>query len=157
MSSDTRDPEPLLAAISEFREELIGWIDTQLRMLAKSDRERGAWPDDTVAPPSSTPRSSRTQPEIEERSVGMTGSTIPRNARANAPWTDDPPGLRPSVLEPAASRSLSSDQSETVSSCDPRQRLDALARLLDNRLKQSETSRSSGERGVQTDEAGESR
>ncbi len=146
MSHEAESADLLARAIGEFREELLLWIDTELTRL------RG--------------RAAEESPVIEESSTGPdlvhTGQTgefrfgSPTHIDTQSPGRpESPPGVRRATLrdpEAFADRSAAAETREPqvafprpeadpesqAPPLNPRQRLDALAQLLDRRLKQVE-------------------
>ncbi len=123
MNKDEGPADPLVEAIGEFRLELIEWIDCQLNLLC--DRE--TWP---VA--------------------DSAGALVPGKVLASRPESPESPAWStdartvPSKLQPA-------DAEQAPAQVDSRNRLDAVARRLGERLRLAEESRKGPEREPRTD------
>ena len=118
MSEKEDGPDPLVAAIGDFRQELVGWIDS----LLESERGRHSGM-------AARPRG------LTEEPPGPVGRTETRLDSGSAPRE-----------RPAISADNQADGSEPPKNHDPRHRLDALARLLGERLRNSEVSRGAPDR-----------
>jgi hypothetical protein len=119
-------PDPLLKAIAEFGEAMDQLIDEQIARL----NALGAGAEETIRPavgPASRPRRLA---EIPENAESARPTLIDAASDLNAP--------RP-VPVPAAPAATVRDAD------DPRQRLDALARHLDDRLRRERKARKSTE------------
>jgi hypothetical protein len=146
MNEDEQSPESLVIAIGELREELIQWIDTRLAalregeigpdpaLLARPSAGSPIYPGPEMPPKSSVPFSD----QRNEARVEPTRSR-PVSARERSASTDL------EISPPDVSRAL--EPAETLANEDPRRRLDALARQLGARLRQSEEARKSTENG----------
>ena len=118
MSDKEDGADPLVAAIGEFRQELVGWIDSLLGAVRERYARTASRPPEQAAIPQGFTRRS------ESRGDGVTapeGRPAPREANRTA-------------------------ASEPPSKGDSRHRLDALARQLGERLRLSEASRGGSER-----------
>jgi len=118
MSDKEEGADPLVAAIGEFRQELVGWIDSLLGAVRERQARVAARPPE---PANSVPSlASRT--EARGNAVKATeGRAMPREeSRADA--------------------------AQPPSNGDPSHRLDALARQLGARLRTSEASRGGSDR-----------
>ena len=146
MSQGTESADSLARAIGEFRTELLVWIDTELARL--QERDPGA--SSVVGERSTAPRSmgaglrggsqpgSRTdvdapRPGSPELLSG-TGWETPREGQSFV----DRDGNAALAGPTAAVAGPETDPPPGANSGNPRERLDALARLLDQRLKQVE-------------------
>ena len=118
MSDKDVSADPLVAAIGEFRQELVGWIDSLIGAVRERHARAAARPLEPAATPPGLARRS------ESRGDGVTaaeGKPTPREEN------------KATVSEPLAKG-------------DSRHRLDALARQLGERLRHSEASRGGSER-----------
>jgi hypothetical protein len=143
MSHEAESADSLLGAIGKFREEMLFWIDTELaRRQERGPEENAAGAGSPIALRSIRPGQRggshlASQANFEGVSLGDPdfpsgmGRELPRNPDRSADrnstaeieaTSDAFPG--PETLDPQAPP------------LNPRQRLDALARLLDRRLKQ---------------------
>ncbi len=123
MNKDEGPADLLVEVIGEFRLELIEWIDCQLNLLC--DRE--AWP-------------------VAESAGALAPAkvlaSLPESPATPAPSTDArivPPRSRPADVE------------QLPAQVDSRNRLDAVARRLGERLRLAEESRKGPEREPRTD------
>jgi hypothetical protein len=112
---DENREDPLLSAISEFRQELIRWIDSQVGLIRQRDSQSES---STAGPAALTPLQVRSAPRQEA------DAPTPAAARMLNP--------EPKPVAPAA---------EVQTSGDARDRLEALARQLGERLRLSEGGR----------------
>jgi hypothetical protein len=138
--------DSLVRAIGGFREELLLWIDTELARLREGEStERLAAAENSTL--HNSPRASaRGGPELGPRH----GRDLVNSGRPNLA-----PGMRhekslsrenvadrlPEVESTKSPRSIPEAEREPqshVAPMNPRQRLDALARLLDHRLRQAQ-------------------
>ena len=134
MTRDIDVSDPLSWAIGEFREELLLWIDTELVRLQKQI-------DDSVI-----------DEELSESQFNGSSSRIGATRESPFPRTGIARGeqrTRERVVErydpavetlkpPVPQRQPRTDPESPLPVSNPRQRLDALARLLDQRLKQAQ-------------------
>jgi hypothetical protein len=156
MSDNILAPDPLSCAIAEFREDLLVWIETELARvreqaeeLAGAEELSGASGSQLSASPSRVGASRGSplfQPEIAAREPRTQKRGADRDSFAEAPRRS------------AAVSKLRIDPESVTPHSNSRQRLDALARLLDSRLKHpqgaSETSSGAGNgpsAGTETD------
>jgi hypothetical protein len=129
VSDPTTGPEDerrhaLLWALAEFREDLVRLIDEQLALAANRAVEPAAAVE-PLAPPAPKPLAptpTLTPPAAEPEPAPVRAAPVTPRPR---PREVSPPA--PAPAEPAAA----------ARGDDPRQRLDALAKLLDRRLKQT--------------------
>ena len=131
MSKDEGPKDLLVEAISEFRLELMDWIDFQLNLL----REREARP-----------------------MAGSAGAIAPANVLAARPEPQAataPATVAESRIVPQ--RSGPAEAAELPAQSDSRHRLDAVARRLGERLRLSEESRKGPERTNRDDVAEDQR
>jgi hypothetical protein len=148
MSHDIEVSDPLSWAIGEFREELLLWIDIELVRLREREQAEDLMREEEPAAASGSQFStsssrlgaSRVSPYFQP---GMTREE-PRTRQRLADRDSVVETARPPVVLPE----LQTDPEPRTPLANPRQRLDALARLLDHRLKQAqgaaETSRGAG-------------
>src|SRR5262249_6528510 len=144
---DSGPVAPLLLAIDEMREVVNRLIDEQKALL--HGRDAGAAVHGPAAGPSPAdpgPMASPTvlpvpapAPVVAARAA-VTGGLTPRPRRAAAPSLKDAPAAA-AIPAPAptaaADGGAAADAPGVARNGDPRRRLDALARLLDQRVKQS--------------------
>jgi hypothetical protein len=140
MSGEIEDSDPLSSAISEFRNELLFWIDSELLRL----RER-APVDDPVMEEELATRMRESNFIGSRGRLGVSqGASIcqPGTARAESPSCERVVDRKDLVAEtarpPVDLPEPRTDAEPRPSVSNPRQRLDALARLLDHRLKQAQ-------------------
>ena len=140
MSREIEDSDPLSSAIGEFRDELLFWIDSELLRL----RER-AQVDDSVMEKELATATRESNFVSSSGRLGLSqGSAICQSgiARAESPSWERVVDRKDLVAEtarpPVALPELPTDSELQPSVSNPRQRLDALARLLDHRLKQAQ-------------------
>ena len=131
MTRDIDVSDPLSWAIGEFREELLLWIDTELVRLQQQI-------DDSVI-----------DEEQSESEFNGSSSRVSATRESPFPRTGVARGARPrervverydpaveTLKPPVPHREPRTDPESRLPVSNPRQRLDALARLLDQRLKQ---------------------
>jgi hypothetical protein len=140
MSREIEDSDPLSSAIGEFRDELLFWIDSEILRL----RER-AQVDDSVMEKELATRMRESNFIGSRGRLGVSqGGSIcqPAIARAESQTCERVVDRKDLVAEtakpPVALPELQTDSELRPSVSNPRQRLDALARLLDHRLKQAQ-------------------
>jgi hypothetical protein len=109
MGDEAGSTDSLTRAIDGFRRELLLWIDTELARLQALEQDERADP-------------------------SRMGSGISRDREGSADRNSDAEMARSPVTLPASGADLET-QAAPLNSC---QRLDALARLLDRRLKEVE-------------------
>jgi hypothetical protein len=142
MSQEDGGTDPLLRAIGEFRQELIEWIDVQL----------GSLPDSANGTESRIePIAARTAPSISTRS-GRQETTDSPGAATERLVSRDGSMVAAPKREPIANSGSSRDTSlpragpgHHAGPADARGRLDALARLLGERLRAVEAPREPSE------------
>jgi len=123
MHGDQKGREPLLQAIQDFRRELLEWIDARIGMLKEGECDPGEGsPGGSLE--DAPPGESRLVTELAGESALRTGWGG-GEADGCFPTQFGSPG-EPERREPQG---------------DPRKRLDALARLLDERLRIAEGAR----------------
>jgi len=153
MSREIEVSDPISSAIGEFREELLLWIDTELARLRKqADVDDSAMTEDRAT--TSYAQSSRSSSRVGVR----TGSPFFQSGIARQqPQTHEcivgreSPAVEESVRPPVTLPALETDPEQRPPVSNPRQRLDALARLLDHRLKQAQgTAETNGATGEGT-------
>ena len=140
MISEVQAGHPVLEAVAEFREILNRLIDEQKALLLNRSVELEM----EEARASSSPPSFIPTPvaHVSGDSVASHGQEFKPGRPAlvsNKPKTAYHPTNRSSETLSPATLYDSDDANSSVDQRDPRQRLDALARLLDKRLKQSGT------------------
>ena len=142
MSREIEESDPLSSAIGEFRDELLFWIDSELVRL----RER-AQLDDSVIEEELAAAARDFNSSGSSTRVGVThGGPYSQAgiARSESRSCDRVVDRKDQIAETArpavALPELQSDSDLRSSVSNPRQRLDALARLLDHRLKQAQGS-----------------
>jgi hypothetical protein len=138
VNSDTDVRDPVARAIAEFRQEFLLRIDTELVRL--QEREQAAnrlTEEEVVAATGSQFGASSSRVGGSPRRPYLQSGTGWQESRATERAAD-----RDSVAEaerpPVDVPELEIDPEPRVPPSDPRQRLDALARLLDNRLKRAQ-------------------
>ncbi len=131
MSKDEGPADLLVEAIGEFRQELIEWIDSQLKLLREREARPMAGSAEAIAPASVL-------------------SIRPEPLAATAPVTTVESRI-------AAQKSGLAEAAESPPQADSRHRLDAVARRLGERLRQSEESRKGPERTNRDDVAEDQR
>jgi hypothetical protein len=138
MSHDSEVSDPLSREISEFREELLLWIDTELIRL----RERDHGDDLVMEEEPAAASGSQFGASSSRLGVSRGSPNIPSGMAWQEPRTRERVADRDSVVEtaipPVALPELQTDPEPPPPPSNPRQRLDALARLLDHRLKQGQ-------------------
>ena len=137
MSNEAEVADPLTLAIHELREEFLCWIDTELARLQQHVENPVRRDEGTFS------RGTRFE-ELPGRAEAGVGSTSTRSGYARPPlpiresFVDR--DQAPKVAKPLTSSLEPAHQSVPQSTgSDPRQRLEALARLLDHRLRQVQT------------------
>jgi hypothetical protein len=155
MSREIEESDPISSAIGEFRDELLFWIDSELVRL----RER-VQVDDSVIGEELAAAARDFSFSGSSAGLGVThGGSFSQSEIARAESRSfervvDRKDLIAETARPAVARSelqMDSDLRSSVSN--PRQRLDALARLLDHRLKQAQGTAevsSSADKGTST-------
>jgi hypothetical protein len=140
MSREIEDSDPLSSAIGEFRDELLFWIDSELLRLRERAHVVDSGIEEQLAPAT---RESNFIGSSGRLGVSQGGSICqPGIARAESPSCERVVDRKDLVAEtarpPVALPELPTDAELRPSVSNPRQRLDALARLLDHRLKQAQ-------------------
>ncbi len=164
MSHDSEVSDPLSRAIGEFREELLSWIDTELVRL----REREQADDLVMEEEPAAASGSQFGASSGRLGVSRGSPSFPSGMAWQEPRARERVADRDSVVEtaipPVALPELQTDPEPPPPPSNPRQRLDALARLLDSRVKQArgaaETSSGAGKgpnTGVEDDSPRQSR
>jgi hypothetical protein len=154
MSEDGAVLDGLSQAIADFREEVLLWIDTALVRLREREHQESLATEQTVAPATLTrsgiERESQTRSSTSRSGtrlgVAQLEPVMRRQASGNTEdingWASqaDPP--RPPMVKPATETPDGSNSPPL----DSLKRLDALARLLDQRLSvsQDEASNNAG-------------
>jgi hypothetical protein len=138
VNSDSAVRDPLARAIAEFRQELLLRIDTELVRLQEREQAVNRLTEEgVVAATGSQFGASSSRMGASPRKPYLqsgTGWQESRDAERVADLDSVAEAERPPVDDPE----LEIDPEPRVPPSDPRQRLDALARLLDNRLKRAQ-------------------
>jgi len=139
MNRDNEESDPLPSAIAEFRKELLEWIDTEYARVLARERE---WTDRfAVAQEQAAARESAFNAS-SQRGLSLGSSTRPARIAREEPGTRETVVDQHSVVDtagpPAAVSERPIDAEPQPTPANPRQRLEALARLLDRRLKQAQ-------------------
>jgi hypothetical protein len=138
MSRAIEVSDPLSWAIVEFREDLLLWIDTELVRL----REREQADDLVMAEELATARESQFSASSSPLGVSRGSPFLQSGIAWQEPQTGERVVDRDLVVEttrpPVALPELQTEPEPRPARSNPRQRLDALARLLDHRLKQAQ-------------------
>jgi hypothetical protein len=138
MTRSIEAPDPLSSAIADFRMELLQWIDTALAGLRERERadelvmeeERTAARASQLSAPSGRPGVSNERPYFQAE---VACEAPPPRARVV-----DRESIVETARPPIARPETQLDLGPPSPLSNPRQRLDALARLLDHRLKQGQ-------------------
>lgn len=146
MGLDTESADSLLRAIGEFRLEFLSWIDAEMARVREREPGEGLAAGGILTTPGSVrsgPRGGlhvgtradddRMSPGISIHSSGI-GTDAPRAHEGFAERGSDVSPTMPTATIPGPE----TDPGASAAPLNPRQRLDALARLLDQRLKQAE-------------------
>jgi hypothetical protein len=138
MSQNIEPSDPLSSAIAEFRAELLQWIDAELaRLREREETDVRVVAEERVAERGSLFNASTSRPGVRKGSP-----YFPMGIGFEEPLARERVADRGSVVETAGlplvgtERLIEGDPRAPVAS--PRERLDALARLLDHRLKQAQ-------------------
>ena len=140
MSREIEESDPLSSAIGEFRDELLFWIDSELVRL----RERVRLDDSVVEEELATAArdfnfsSSSTRVRVTHGGSYSQSGTVRAEPRSCERAVDRKDLVAETARPPVARPELQTDSDLRSSVSNPRQRLDALARLLDHRLKQAQ-------------------
>jgi hypothetical protein len=134
MNDEIKASDPFATAINELREELLLWIDAELARL-QDDVDALRREDAPVLPRTPRPTSS-SRPLVVRNAVSHSRPTI---ARQPTPMrrNDDHDMVVDDAHPPVASREQLIDPGPLPPVPNSRERLDALARMLDRRLKQA--------------------
>jgi hypothetical protein len=146
MNDDTEVSDPLSRAIAEFREELVVWINTELGRLQQWDEDENLVLEDGSAAPVSTGSSQEAGSGVGSRASRLWARLVRADPPSAMGWEPHRNGQRVAVGDAAKESGWSSatvpgpetEPKPQASPLDSRQRLDALARLLDHRLKQAQ-------------------
>jgi hypothetical protein len=122
MSKDEGPAEQLVAAIGDFRQELIEWIDVQVNLLSQ-----------------------------EEASPSAGAESAPVLNGGPAAVAQAQPALRTAPEFKGIKQQPEAEEAPPPSRPDSRHRLDAVARRLGEKLRQAEESRRGNEQSVRTD------
>jgi hypothetical protein len=137
MSPDTEVSHRLASAIGEFREEVLFWIDTELVRLREQAEHRqieegpAAETDSQFSGSNERFRASPGRPSIESR-MGRREPRIIETAGDRDPGAEN-------ARHPLEVTEAARDPDTPAGLSNPRQRLDALARVLDHRLKHAQS------------------
>lgn len=135
MTHQIEETDPLASAVAQLREELVLWIDTELARLHEHVDEQVREEERAAFAASQEPLSTSRFHQVKgNRPVhnAATDRVEPSDERLPAREL-----FEPTVITPAAYSSPSAEAESPTPVPNPRQRLDALARLLDHRLKQA--------------------
>jgi hypothetical protein len=137
MNRESDVSDQLSSAIGEFRKELLDWIDTELVRLLERESV------DSV----SEEERSLCQSSSLRINLGATrGRPLPQSgierqeSHARERIIDHKDVAAETMRQPDRLRERPTDLEARKLTSDPRERLDALARLLDKRIKQAESS-----------------
>jgi hypothetical protein len=146
MNPEIEVADPLSSAISEFRDELLLWIDTELfRLRAREQLDDSVIEEELAAARESQFSGSSSRRAASRGSPLVESGTAWQEPRTRERVVDREDVEVETVRPPMALPELQTDPEPRPSLANPRQRLDALARLLDHRLKQAqETAGTSG-------------
>jgi hypothetical protein len=152
MNREIEVSDPLSSAISEFREELLVWIDTELfRLRAREQLDDSAIEDEVAAARESQFSGSSSRLGVDTGSPSFQSGIARQDPRTRQKVVDREDPVTEAVRPPVALSALQTDPEPRARVSNPRQRLDALARLLDHRLKQAQgTAETSGGTGKGT-------
>jgi hypothetical protein len=125
---------PLSGAIGEFREELLLWIDTELARLREQT-------DDSVVeeePKKSQFNGSRSRVGVSQGSPFLQTRIARQEPRTRERAVEHEDLALKNLTPHVPPREPATEPASRLRLSNPRQRLDALARLLDQRLKQAQ-------------------
>jgi hypothetical protein len=138
MSYDIKLSDPLSCAIGEFREELLLWIDTELVRLREGEQAE----DLVMVEQRAAAGGSQLGASSSRLGVSRGSSHFPSGIAWQEPRTRERVADRDSMGEstrpPIALPDQQTDPEQRPPLSNSRQRLDALARLLEHRLKQAQ-------------------
>jgi hypothetical protein len=136
MSHENEVSNPLSWAIGEFREELLLWIDTELVRLGEQadDSVRG---EEQAASRESHLSAASSRLGARRGSPRFQSGTAVQESRTRERVVDRDSAVE-TARQPVARPELQANPDPQPAPSNPRQRLDALARLLDHRLKQAQ-------------------
>jgi hypothetical protein len=146
MSQQTEARDSLSRAIGEFREELLRWIDTELARLREREPDEGLAMENESTTAISTPAGlsgeSRGGSQTSQNAACSGRAGLPPRVRWELPWSReraaDGDAAAETTRPPIASPATATGPEPQAVPLNSRQRLDALARLLDHRLKRSQ-------------------
>jgi hypothetical protein len=158
MSQGDGDADSLLPLIAKFREELLGWIDGQIAIAQSQQTDRVSRVFNTASDRSPMPVDGPVSCATESVRPGPSHLVAPetfsrpridsnRCHGGSAASRPIPPSREPGISE--------ADGGPSASAAEARQRFDALARLLDHRIRKSSpggTPIGSSEPGTHPDE-----
>ncbi len=154
MSHDADGLDSLSRAIAELREKVVGWIDTALVRLREREQEESLATQEKSAPAALTrlsrERGSQTQSPTRRPGASLEETELrPVMSWQGSRNTEEiagPDSLRDPARPPLVAARPETGAKSTSSPMDSLKRLDALARVLDQRLKVSQegASNSSG-------------
>jgi hypothetical protein len=136
MSDEIEVFDPLASAIGELREELLLWIDTETTRLREHADGLAREEEGTAARASRLTASSSRR--VANRGSSRSRSALARPATATRERGADRDPEVETVSPPITPPEQPSDHESRLFGSNPRERLDALARLLDHRLKQAQ-------------------
>jgi hypothetical protein len=138
MSPDTEVPDRLLSAIGEFREEVLLWIDSELVRLREREQAENRRLEQRLAPATGSHFSaSNGRLGASPERPSLQSGTGPREPRSLETARDREPAAE-NARQPLDVPEPETDPKPPGTGSNPRQRLDALARLLDHRLRQAQ-------------------
>jgi len=139
MNPESEAADPLSWAIRALREELLRWIDTELvRLRAREQAENRLMEEGpaTAAGSQFGASSSRLGANPGRRDLQLGLGWHESRTRERVVERDS--SLAETARPPVDAAELETDPKPQVPPSDPRQRLDALARLLDDRIKRAQ-------------------
>jgi hypothetical protein len=137
MSPDDVESDPLARAIGEFRKDLLLWIDKELVWLREQAPEDSVRNDELTAVVGSQFSAASGSLNAGRGSLHYPAS-MPRQAPPSGEQRNDVDLCRDAARPPAGGSMIRKDPQPPPPPANPRQRLDALARLLDERLKHAQ-------------------
>jgi hypothetical protein len=139
MSREIEVSDPLSWAIGEFREELLLWIDTELVRLQEPEQvDHPVMEEELAVARESHFSGSSSRHGVSRGSPFFKSGIARQEPRTRERVVDREELVVETARPPVALPELDTDPEPRPSLSNPRQRLDALARLLDHRLKQAQ-------------------
>ena len=140
MGPEAGSADSLARAIEDLREELLSWIDAELSRLQGLEQEAMSRRPGSIR---SGPRSplQPLPPAAGDGAGTSTADDVPgmrSESSRNRGWLADRDPNADNTEPPLAAPGSGKDPETQAAPLNPLQRLDALARLLDHRLKQAE-------------------